>query len=481
MAIRDLCYVDAEGLHLPDYPTVLAELQGAYRGIYGADVYLEPDSQDGQWVAVVALAIFETMQVAAAVYNSFSPATAQGDALSRQVKINGLRRLVPTASQVDVTIVGVAGTTIVNGLVEDSNGQRWSLPAEVVIPPEGEVTVTATASELGSVAALAGTVTRIVTPTRGWQSVTNPGAASPGDPTETDAELRIRQSVSTMIPSLSVMEGIVGAVASLDGVTRWRGYENDTGDTDSDGIPGHTIAVVVEGGDSTAIAAAIHGKKTAGTGTWAPDFDHAPASYAGSSVTSLAIGTGTKVFTTQTGLPWTTGMRLRAAEATDHSKFMEGVVTSYSGSTLTLEVDLVGGAGTEDFWYINLAFPGGTTVSVEDEFGVETPISFIRPTPVAIDVEVTVGALTGYLESTGTQIAVAVADSLAALGIGETVYRNRLFTPANLGNVGLGATFAVQNIRVARDGEALGTADVALTYNEVATCDVEANVTVVVA
>lgn len=267
MAIRDHCFVDGDGLHLPDYPTVLAELQAAYRTIYGADVYLEADSQDGQWVAVLALSMFELMQVCSAVYNSFSPLTAQGDALSRQVKINGLRRRVPTASQVDLLVVGQAGTTIVSGLVEDSNGNRWALPAEVVIPVEGEITVTATAVEDGATQAAIGAVTRIITPTRGWQSVTNETEASPGDPVETDAELRVRQAVSTMIPSLSVMEGIVGAVAAVDGVTRWRGYENDTDVTDADGIPSHSIAIVAEGGSSADIAAAIHAKKTAGTGT----------------------------------------------------------------------------------------------------------------------------------------------------------------------------------------------------------------------
>ena len=70
-----------------------------------------------------------------------------------------------------------------------------------------------------------------------------------------------------MIPSLSVMEGIVGAVASLAGVNRCRGYENDTGSTNADGITAHTIALVVEGGTTSAIAEAIAAKKTPGTKT----------------------------------------------------------------------------------------------------------------------------------------------------------------------------------------------------------------------
>lgn len=267
MAISDLIYVDQSGFHYPDYPTVLTYLQGEYRTIYGADTYLEADSQDGQWVAILALAMFESMQVAASVYNSFSPLTAQRDALSRNVKINGIARLVASYSTADLTIVGQAGTVILNGQAKDTLDQKWNLPASVTIPVGGSIVITATAEQVGAVSAAAGTINKIATPTLGWQTVNNVAAATIGDPVETDAELRRRQAQSTMIPSLSVMEGIVGAVASLAGVSRYRGYENDTGSTNADGITAHTIALVVEGGTTQAIAEAIAAKKTPGTNT----------------------------------------------------------------------------------------------------------------------------------------------------------------------------------------------------------------------
>jgi hypothetical protein len=51
-------------------------------------------------------------------------------------------------------------------------------------------------------------------------------------------------------------------------VTRYQAYENDTDETDSNGIPSHSISLVVEGGDATAIANAIAAKKTPGGGTY---------------------------------------------------------------------------------------------------------------------------------------------------------------------------------------------------------------------
>lgn len=268
MAISDLFFLNENGVVFPDYPTVLEQLKAEYRTIYGEDVYLEADSQDGQWIAVMALAMFDTMQVAAAVYNSFSPLTAQSDALTRNVKINGIRRLSPSFSTADLRIIGQAGSIITNGQAEDTLGQKWNLPASVTIPVGGEITVTATAAQVGAISAAANTITKIATPTIGWQSVTNLAAATEGDPVESDAQLRRRQTNSTMIPSQTVMEGIIGAVASLEGVSRYRGYENDTATTNADGIPAHSISIVVEGGDTTQIANAIANKKPAGTGTY---------------------------------------------------------------------------------------------------------------------------------------------------------------------------------------------------------------------
>lgn len=267
-SISSLVWIDAAGFHFPDYPTVLASLQDDYRTIYGADVYLENDSQDGQWIAVVAMAIYETLAAAAATYNSFSPLTAIGDALSRNVKLNGLRRNVPSNSSADVLIVGTVGTQIVGGVVEDTLGQKWNLPASVLIPLAGQITVTAVAQELGAISAAANTINKIATPTRGWQTVNNPLAAVEGQPVETDPELRARQAVSTALPSLSVLEGIKGAVINLPGVTKLEGYENDTSATDADGIPEHSISIVVEGGDAQAIGDTIALKKTPGTGTY---------------------------------------------------------------------------------------------------------------------------------------------------------------------------------------------------------------------
>nr|WP_208093583.1 baseplate J/gp47 family protein [Serratia ureilytica] len=260
--------VTASGISAPDYQTILNTLTGYFQQIYGDDVYLEPDSKDGQMLAIYALGIHDVNNMAIAVYNSFSPATAQGRGLASNVKINGISVTPASRSTADVRIVGQVGTLITNGTVRDSNGISWSLPTVVVIGIDGTVTVTATCQIDGAVVAPAGSITEIGTPTRGWQSVTNPAAATAGRKVETDAELRQRQSKSVAIPSLTVLDGIMGAVATLPGVERYRGYENDTSVADANGLPPHSISLVVAGGDAAAIAKTIATKKTPGGGTY---------------------------------------------------------------------------------------------------------------------------------------------------------------------------------------------------------------------
>lgn len=260
--------VTAEGISAPDYQTVLDTITGYFQQIYGSDAYLEPDSKDGQMVALVALAIHDANNTAISVYRSFSPATALGDALTSNVKINGITRRAATNSTVDLLLTGTVGTTITNGSVRDTNSVIWNLPATVVIGTDGTVVATATCASSGAVAAVAGSVNGINTPTRGWASVTNPLAATVGIAAETDAELRVRQSQSVALSSLTPFDAVDGAIANVEGVTRHKLFENDTETTDANGLPAHSISAIVEGGDATEIANTIRSTKGQGVSTY---------------------------------------------------------------------------------------------------------------------------------------------------------------------------------------------------------------------
>ena len=74
--------------------------------------------------------------------------------------------------------------------------------------------------------------------------------------------------------------------------------------------------------------------------------------YLATSSSSVAAGAGSKQFATQAGLGYAVGDRVRVSAA---SAYMEGLVTSYSGTTLVVNVDRVVGAGTLASWNIGVA------------------------------------------------------------------------------------------------------------------------------
>lgn len=263
-----VCTVDALGIHKPTYAECHDYFRTSYRGIYGQDIYIDPDSQDGQLLALLALALDDVNGECVSAYNAFSPSTAQGNGLSRVVKINGIARKVPSASTALLTIGGVAGTVIENGIVSDINGVQWLLPSPVTIPIEGQTLVTATCSTIGAVSAAANTINDILTPVLGWQTANNEQAADIGQPTEIDGQLRVRQSISTMVASRSIFEGTIGAVAEISGVTRFRGYENDTLFMDDVGVPANSIAIVIDGGNAQTVVNTIGVTKPPGIPTF---------------------------------------------------------------------------------------------------------------------------------------------------------------------------------------------------------------------
>lgn len=260
--------VDLTGISAPTYNDIYQSLIASFQAVYGSGIYISPDSQDGQWLAILAKAIDDSNKAAVAVFQAFSPTYAQGAGLSALVKLNGLLRSIPTNSTALGTVIGVAGTVITNGVVQDANSNLWNLPSTVTIPVGGLITVTVTARDQGAVIAPLGTINKIYNPQLGWQSFTSTADAVPGMPIETDAALRSRQTVSTALPALGIRDSIFAAIGNVVGVTRFTVYENDTGTTDANGIPAHTISAVVQGGTAAEIGAAIGGKKPPGIQTY---------------------------------------------------------------------------------------------------------------------------------------------------------------------------------------------------------------------
>lgn len=255
------------------------QLQQAMRIIFGDDINVDPNSPDGQTIGIFAESINNLEQLAEQVYQSFNPNTAIGAALSRLVMLNAIQRTPGAFSTAVLTLTGTYGTLVPAGSLVKSadDSTTWKTVGDATIGLGGTVDIEAQASEFGALLASANTITKIVTPIYGWQSVTNASSAVPGLLEETDEHLRIRRAASTTTSAQAVIDAVRGALLNQSGVTEASVYENATAATDANGLPAHSMYAVVQGGDDTSVAEVLWFKKSAGVllygGTTVPVFD----------------------------------------------------------------------------------------------------------------------------------------------------------------------------------------------------------------
>lgn len=110
------------------------------------------------------------------------------------------------------------------------------------------------------------------------------------------------------------------------------------------------IATYSAGRATAAAASAVAASDSAASALNAPGTN-------ATSTTSLAIATGSKAFTIQTGKAYVVGQTLVAASAADPANFMAGQVTAHNSGTgaLTILVTQTGGSGTKTDWVISMA------------------------------------------------------------------------------------------------------------------------------
>lgn len=207
-----------------------------------------------------------TWEALQAVYNQFNPRLATGAALSGLVQINALTRRPGTPATSPITLTGSSGTLVPAGTqFQDNNGVIYALDADVTIgasPTSGTVSSVVN----GAFNSLAGTITTIVNPIAGLDSVTNANDSTPGTARETDEELRLRRDLSTETPSVAPVEAIFGAVNQIEGVQFVRVFINNTLSVDARGIPAKSVAAVIQGGDDQTIAETLFLRSPAGVG-----------------------------------------------------------------------------------------------------------------------------------------------------------------------------------------------------------------------
>ena len=274
--------LDATGLSTKSLSEIRAELEQAYRDIYGEDINLDQNSPDGQKLNITAQQAVDLRELLHSIYSSFDPDQAEGRVLDQRVALNGIERNSGTFTRVpvDVTFSGSGNLVGLDGAVNETDpevenlftvrddaGNEFFLLESHEQSGAGTESLTFRAEDIGEVQVSPNTITTVVT-SRGFvDEVNNPdGPEVLGEDEETDAALRIRRRISTAIGASTLADSIRAAILNLAGVTTVIVRENDTSATDSDDIPAHSFWVIVDGGENEAIATEIARRKTAGAG-----------------------------------------------------------------------------------------------------------------------------------------------------------------------------------------------------------------------
>lgn len=227
---------------------------------------LDPSTPDGLKLASDAEIWANLDELGQRAYNSKDPNKAKGVDLNILCSLTGTLRDQGTQSNVTLTLGGVAGTVIIAGKLVQSvvDGTQWRIDNNVTIGVGGTVSTTATCTTNGATQAAIGSITRIVNVTGGWQTVTNPTVATSGTDRQNDSSLRLERKKAVARPGNAQVDNMLGEIFAVDGVRRAVIYENDTGVTDVNGLPPHSVAPIVDGGANYDVARAIFIKKNPG-------------------------------------------------------------------------------------------------------------------------------------------------------------------------------------------------------------------------
>jgi uncharacterized phage protein gp47/JayE len=197
------------------------EIATIFRQVYESVSNETPDWDRDTFLGALAVAFAEvegeTNEALQAVWDSFDPNNAQGQALDTHALLAGIKRQEATQSSVILTLTGTSGSFVPQGrVVEDDNGERWVTQSDVTIGGGGTVTVTARAENLGPIFAGIGEITNIVTPASGWSAVTNAAAAIPGLARQSDESLRTARFRALRSGAKCSFRGIEQALTALD-------------------------------------------------------------------------------------------------------------------------------------------------------------------------------------------------------------------------------------------------------------------------
>ena len=259
--------IDANGFKAESFTEILTRLSNGLKNIYGQDINLDQDTQDGQQLGIQANIISDFQDLALYIYNSMDPDLADGANFDKLLKLLARTRLPSSRSTVDIEMVLNKTVSIpASYTIKDLNNQNWIIGTAQTLDA-GTHLVSFYSEDWGNITAEPNTINEQVTILTEVVSINNPESAISGRDEESIVQVRERRNKILEINASSTIGSIIGKILDLNGVIDAVPYENMTKVYDPvRDIQPNSYWIVVKGGDISQISEIIAKDKTGGTG-----------------------------------------------------------------------------------------------------------------------------------------------------------------------------------------------------------------------
>lgn len=276
----------SSGFNIKPLSAILSDMEASELANISTSLDVQPTALIGILNGIMGQAVFETWELALALYNGMDPDQAVDDQLVSLSLITGTEQLPATKTQVvSVTCNVNAGFTAAPGTMFASivnNPVALFVNKDTIHNPTGiaaNETSDFEAVNTGPIQCLSGTLTVISTPLSGWNSVTNPNDGIIGTDEESNADLRLRRQAELEQLGSATSDSIRADVLAqlvppftTSVTTSCTVLFNDSDETDGNSLPPHSIEVIAYQPGSTSedddkLAQLIFDDKAAGINT----------------------------------------------------------------------------------------------------------------------------------------------------------------------------------------------------------------------
>lgn len=247
-----------KGFNRPNQHDIKEEMDKQQRKFFGVNVNLNNKSPNGIINGILSYFFAKLYEEQEELWHAGHPSEAEGVQLDYLASFFGKRRARPQYAMGTFTFVGTPGYTVPYGrLFAKQDGTQYFLLRDVTLNENGIGEGMLNALSHGTKGnAAPNTVTVQVEPDSDITEVYNASPIIGGVDKESDDSLRSRMLDAPAAIGSGTINAIYADLYAVNGVTSVLVKNNNTA-SEVDGLPPHSNAVYVQGGDDQAIAEAL--------------------------------------------------------------------------------------------------------------------------------------------------------------------------------------------------------------------------------